>query len=257
MKTRNPQHRSDYRQSCLWALAIIAAVGLSVSTPQDARGDTITFDALPTGTVLANQFAASHGVRFSATNNTSWHPDKLVIFDTNNYTGGDIDLAYPWPGGNLEGQQLRKIFVIAENVVDCNNDGLVDNPDDEARGGMVTIKFDGLLSSFRFDQVDRDDANGERVKVYREGTLLDTITYVEMAAMDSTIEYGNRKANRLPWITSDMVGDFFDEVRISVSGSHGFDTISFTSPPVIPEPATMFLLTGAAVPVILRRRRRE
>jgi len=257
MNTRNPRHRSDYKQSCLWALAILAAVGLFVFTPQHAQADTITFDALPTGTVLANQFAASHGVRFSATNNTSYHPDKLVIFDTNNYTGGDLDLAYPWTGGNLNGQPLGKIFIIAENTRDCNNDGLIDNPDDEARGGTVTVKFDELLASFRFDQVDRDDANGEKVRIYKEGTLLDTITYVEMAAMDSTIEYGNRKANRLPWITSDMVGDFFDEVRISVSGSHGFDTISFTSPPVVPEPATMLLLTSAAVPVILRRRHKK
>jgi len=257
MNALNPQHRSDYKKSCLWALAIIAAVGLFVSTPQDAQAETITFDALATGTVLANQFAVSHGVRFSAINHTSSHPDKLVIFDTNNYTGGDIDLAYPWPGGNLEGQQLRKIFVIAENAWDCNHDGLIDNPDDEARGGVVTIKFDNLLQSFQFDQVDSDDGSGERVKVYKEGTLLDTITYSEMAVMDSSIEYGNRKANRLPEVTADMVGDFFDEVRIKVCGSHGFDTITYSSAVVIPEPATMCLLAGGLVPVILKRRRQE
>ena len=257
MNALNPQRRSDFRKSCLWALAIIAAVGLFIFTPQDAQAATITFDALPTGTVLANQFAVSHGVRFSAVNNTSYHPDKLVIFDTNNYTGGDLDLAYPWAGGNLDGQQLQKIFVIAENAKDCNNDGLIDNPDDEARGGMVTIKFDNLLESFRFDQVDRDDTNGERAKFYKEGVLLDTITYVEMAAMDSTIEYGNRKANRLPLITADMVGDFFDEVRICVSGSHGFDTITFTPAVVVPEPATMCLLVGGVIPIIMKRRRQK
>ena len=257
MKTRNPQHRSDFRKSCLWALAIVAAVGLFVFPPQHAQADILTFDALPTGTVLANQFAVSHGVRFSAVNNTPCHPDKLVIFDTDNYTGGDLDLAYPWTGGNLDGQQLRKIFVIAEDAKDCNNDGLIDDPDDEGRGGMVTIKFDNLLESFRFDQIDRDDANGEKAKFYKEGTLLETITYVEMAAIDSTIEYGNRKANRLPLITSDMVGDFFDEVRICVSGSHGFDTITFTPAAVIPEPATMCLLAGGVAPIILKRRRNK
>ncbi|MDP6542396.1 MAG: PEP-CTERM sorting domain-containing protein [Phycisphaerae bacterium] len=257
MNTLNPHRRSNYRKSCLWTLAIIAAVGLFVSTPQDAQGETITFNDLPAGTVLANQFAASHGVRFSAINHTSWHPDKLVIFDTNNYTGGDIDLAYPWPGGNLQGQQLHKIFVIAENARDYNHDGLIDNPDDEARGGVVTIKFDNLLESFQFDQVDSDDGSGERVKFYKDGALLDTVTYVELAAMDSSIEYGNRKANRLPAVTADMVGDFFDEVRIKVCGSHGFDNITFTPAAVIPEPTTMFLLVGGLVPLIMKRRRNK
>lgn len=257
MNTRNCHYRSDYRKSSLWALAISAAVVFFVFPPQHAQADILTFDALPAGTVLADQFATSHGVRFSAVNNTSWHPDKLVVFDTDNYTGGDIDLAYPWAGGNLQGQQLRKIFVIAEDACDSNHDGLIDDPDDEGRGGMVTIKFDSLLQSFRFDQVDRDDTNGEKARFYKEGTLLDTITYVEMAAMDSSIEYGNRKANRLPLFTADMVGDFFDEVRICVSGSHGFDTITFTSAAVVPEPTTMFLLLSAAVPVILKRGRKK
>jgi len=240
-------------------MAIIAAVGLFVFPSQNAQADTISFDALPTGTVLDDQFAVSHGVTFSGINNTSYHPDKLAIFDTDNYTGGDADLAYTgsWAGGNLEDQPLHKIFIIAENARDRNHDGLIDNPDDEARGGTVTIRFDDLIDSFRFDQVDRDDSNGDRVRVYKDGALLDTITYTELAQMDSSIEYGNRKANRMPWITSEMVGDSFDEVRISVCGSHGFDNISYSSTPVVPEPATMLFLACGAVPIILRRRRQK
>lgn len=251
MNSDNPLHRCDYNQPCLWGLAV-ATVALFVFTPQHAQGDTITFDSLPTGAILADQFATSHGVRFSAVNNVSSHPDKLVVFDTDNYTGGDVDLAYPWTGGNLTGQRLSKIFVIAEDVFDGDNDGLVDDPDDEGRGGTVTIKFDSLLEAFRFDQVDRDDANGEQVQIYKQGSLLDTITYVQMETADPTIDFGNRKANRLPWITSATVGDVFDEVRIQVSGSHGFDNITYSP---VPEPATMILLAIGAVPVVMNRRR--
>jgi len=232
------------------------AVSIALSS-EPAAADTISFDSLPAGTILADQFHDSHGVRFRAINRHYCHPDKLIIFDTEHPTGGDCDLGYPWAGGNLGSERLEEIFVIAENVWDCNRDGLVDNPDDEGRGGTVKILFDSPISSFRFDQVDRDDYNGDAVRFYLQGVLLDTITYDAMAVMDSSIDYGNRKANHLPEITADMVGGSFDEVRISVCGSHGFDNITFGETPVVPEPATMSVLGAGACMILLRRRRRK
>ena len=239
-----------------WTLAVAAGamVFLVAIGPAELGADVLTFDGLARGEILADQFAASHGVTFSAINNHRHHPDKLVIFDTERPSGGDCDLSYPWAGGNLGRQRLEKIFIIAEDVKDCNRDGLVDDPDDEARGGLAILKFDFLLNSFGFDQVDRDDCNGDLVNFYKNGMLLDTVTYNEMAVMDSTIDYGNRKANRLPDITSDMVGDSFDEVRINVSGSHGFDNVRFTA---VPEPATAMVLGMGSFLVLLRRRRRK
>jgi len=234
----------------------VAAVVIALSSGS-ADADIITFDSLPTGTILANQFHASHGVRFSAINRHACHPDKLVIFDTANPTGGDYDLGYPWSGGNLGTEQLNQIFIIAENVWDCNHDGLVDNPDDEAWGGTVIIRFDSPIGSFTFDQVDRDDHNGDSVSFYINGMLRDTITYDAFAVIDSSIEYGNRKANHLPVVTADMVGGFFNEVRIRVCGSHGFDNIAFSETQVIPEPATMSLLGIGACVSLLRKRRRK
>jgi len=257
MNTRNQRKRSGFRTASNLALTIGLALAFLTLSPQDTQADTISFDALPAGTVLSDQFAVSHGVTFSGVNNTPWHPDRLAIFDTNNYTGGDVDLSYAWAGGNLAGQRLGMIFVIAEDVVDRNHDGLIDDPDDEARGGRVTIQFDNLIESFRFDQIDRDDSNGDNVQVYKAGALLETFSYNEMATMDSSIEYGDRKANRMPWITSEMAGDTFDEIRINVCGSHGFDSMSYNTPPTVPEPATMMLLACGAAPIILKRRRNK
>ena len=253
MNARTQEHGDVRRRS--WALVVSAgtmAVFLALGGAR-ARADMISFNHLAKGEVLSDQFSASHGVTFSARNHACGHPDTLVIFDTESPSGGDYDLAYPWAGGNLGQRRLEKIFVIAENVRDCNHDGLVDNPDDEARGGVVKITFDFMADSFGFVQVDRDDCGGDKVKFYKNGTLLDVVTYAEMATMDSTIDYGNRKANRLPMITDDMVGDVFDEVRIEVTGSHGFDNIAFTQ--AIPEPMTMTVLAMGAGLLLLRRRR--
>jgi len=241
--------RSWTRAAAAGAVAFLVALG-----PAELGADVIAFDALAKGEVLSDQFVNSHGVTFSAINNRRGHPDTLVIFDTQRPSGGDYDLSYPWAGGNLGSQRLEKIFIIAENVRDRDHDGLVDHPDDEARGGTVIITLDFLADSFGFDQVDRDDCNGDHVRFYSNGMLLDTVTYDEMALMDGTIDYGNRKANTLPDITAEMVGGTFDEVRIAVSGSHGFDNVRFTA---VPEPMTATLVGAGALLVLLRRRRRK
>jgi len=51
-----------------------------VVTPIGAT--TIDFDSSSHGEVLSTQFQGSHGVTFSAVNNSSYHPDKLVAPDT-------------------------------------------------------------------------------------------------------------------------------------------------------------------------------
>jgi len=235
-------------------MAGAAALVIALSSGTADAG-IITFDSLETGTILNDQFHASHGVRFNAINRHRYHPDELVIFDTENPTGGDYDLGYPWSGGNLGDEHLGKVFIIAENVWDSDHDGLVDNPDDEAWGGIVIIRFDTPVAAFTYDQVDRDDHNGDSIRFYMKGVLLKTITYDALADIDDSIDYGDRKANHLPAMTADTVGGVFDEVRIRVCGSHGFDNIAFSETPVIPEPATMSLLGIGACAMMLRKAR--
>ncbi len=95
---------------------------------------------LAVGEQITTQFQGN-GFTVSADNARPGGPDKAIIFDSANPTGGDPDLATPGygPGNTLaEG----KILIIAENDVDGNGDGLVDSPDDEAQGGRIFFDFD-------------------------------------------------------------------------------------------------------------------
>jgi hypothetical protein len=114
---------------------------------------------LKAGTEIKEQFA-SLGVHVSCKNQAAGHPNKAIIFDSDNPTGGDTDLATPGYGfGNTIAE--HKIIVIAENDVDANNDGLVDDPDDEAKGGNIFFDFDFPveIESLTFIDVDGLEAS--------------------------------------------------------------------------------------------------
>ena len=115
----------------------------------------LDFNDLQTGEVVTNQYE-NMGIIISA-NNLGWGPDIAIVFDSNNPTGEDFDLASPWFGGNIPSQtNLEKILIIAENDADSNNDGLIDNPDDEGSrpAGSIYFDFDETMCSVGFDLID-------------------------------------------------------------------------------------------------------
>lgn len=128
---------------------------------------------IPAGTVAGNQWAAL-GITISVINNNPNHPQAGVIFDSGNPTGGDDDLGTPnadfggpgiGPGGGqgMPGQNdtpKGNLLVIAENNVDLNNDGLIDDPDDESAGGEMQITFAGPYFLESVTMVDLDNGNG-------------------------------------------------------------------------------------------------
>lgn len=127
---------------------------------------------LPAGTVLTNQYAAE-GVHISAVNNRNGHPDKALIFNSSSPTGGDYDLGTPnqaffgpgiGSGGNPSNNvPLGNLVIIAEDDVDADNNGLVDDPDDEARGGQIKLQFDCPFTIYSIVLVDVDDGTGGSV----------------------------------------------------------------------------------------------
>ena len=239
--------------------AMIAA--LMVITPVGAA--TIDFDSLSHGEVLSTQFQASHGVTFRAVNGNSYHPDKLVIFDTMETGTRDPDLEFPWDGGNLNVDndpnpatsgdvKVHKVFAIAENDTDGNNDGLIDNPDDEARGGRIIIKWDTDIVDVRLRQIDLDEnPRYNRIKLYDDGNLVFTKTFQELAAAGAGVSYGNRYANQLPYLSA--VADFekFDTMKICLTGSGAFDYLDYQ----VPEPTTMGLFGLGGIAALLRRKK--
>ncbi len=120
-----------------------------------------TFGVIQGGEEMTSQFMS---FIVSAENGHHAHPDKVIGFDSNMPTGGDTDLMTPGTGqGNTTAQCT--VLIIAENDVDANGDGLVDDPDDEACGGKITFEFNGRYTVESIALLDIEEA-GAVVKLY-------------------------------------------------------------------------------------------
>ena len=138
---------------------------------------------LAAGTVVQNQFQSQGILSIDCANGNSNHPDTCIIFDSSSPTGGDVDLGTPnqdfgGPGignGGKLGQlgqndvALGNLLIIAENVTDSNNDGLIDDPDDEGSGGVITFTFDGPTEVSSVTLVDIDANEPGIVEVTFDG----------------------------------------------------------------------------------------
>lgn len=144
---------------------------VTIDFEQDGYGN-----ALMAGETITSAYNML-GVNFTIANNRPQHPDKGIIFDTSNPTGGDTDLGTPnaafggpgigaGGGSGLVGSNavaLGNVLIIAENDMDANSDGLVDVPDDEAHGGSITIDFTAPTEVFEIELLDLDDGNGGNI----------------------------------------------------------------------------------------------
>ncbi len=111
------------------------------------------------------------GVTVSAFNPSG--PDLAIIFDSAAPTGTDYDLGTPnsdfgGPGFGMGGESGApgensgdhdNVLIIAEDAHDFNDDGLIDDPDDEAGGGVLTFVFDDPVSILSVDILDIEDNN--------------------------------------------------------------------------------------------------
>lgn len=112
------------------------------------------FDYIPAGTELMSQYT---GLTLTAIN-ASGGPDKAIVFDSGNPTGGDTDLRTPGSGtGN--NTALGGLAIIAENDIDADGDGLVDDPDDNAAGGSLVFDFPCIVQVTEVSLVDIEEQN--------------------------------------------------------------------------------------------------
>lgn len=132
-------------------LPLIAS--LTVCGAASASAVVIDFEDLQTGEILNDQF--SPYVTVSATGGAG----QAIVFDTDNPTGGDFDLAvsetlFPSASSPAGGN----VLIIAERLTDSNNDGFVDVPDDNASGGTFTFDFGQTVDFLGFNGIDFTDA---------------------------------------------------------------------------------------------------
>ena len=184
------------------------ALGLSELTGTDvgdARVDaflgndtelmTLDFDGaeLAAGTVVTDQF---DGATFSTPSEFG-----VMLFDTENPTGEDDDLATPDQG----------------NVLIISEDGDSSDPDDDAQGGTIGVEFDALATVSSVGLLDIEEADGLITFFGDDGSVIET---VEIPSM------GNNSIQELTVNVEDVT-----RMDIMLAGSGAVTDISFSLAP--------------------------
>jgi hypothetical protein len=135
---------------------------------------------LQTGEWITSQYA-SVGLQISAVNNEPTHPDKAIIFDSSNPTGDDWDLQTPGYG-LYNDFAFGNLLIIAENDYDGDGDLLVDDPDDEEKGGDLSFYFDAPVDVCEVTLIDHDGAELCDVECFDEYGV--SLGVIAIAALD-------------------------------------------------------------------------
>lgn len=179
---------------------------------------------LSAGSIINNQWH-TNDIHISASNNHGSHPNKAIIFNSNNPTGGDSDLGSPWSTGNVGADSdLGNILIIAEDSIDTDGDGLVDDPDDEAKGGVIYIDIlnSNYHCSFGFDLIDieQTEANSGYVLINFKGGGSLKKHFNDFPG----VSYGDNSFNRIT-LSAGQIGQTFNSVEIFLDGSGAIDNI--------------------------------
>lgn len=239
------------------------SIPLSLFINASAHAGLITFNDLTHGTIVDNEYTASHGLTISAVN-IGGGPDIATIFDSTTANSTDPDLVgppvHPWQGGNLAPNgQLGNLLIIAENAIDNNQDGILDNPDDEGSrpAGSLFFDFNSPITEFGFDLVDVEGISeinqnsGYMASFYLGSSELARVSFASFidplsSYYDPTVQFGNNTANHLAPITAGSLGLLeFDRVEVNFGGSAGIDNIYWDRPGTnieVSSPGTRWLM---------------
>jgi len=124
----------------------------------------LNFTNLPAGTTVNEQYA-QYGIHIFGDAYGTF-ADRLIIFDAD---------ASGTPDPDLE-TATGHLLVFPENTADTNHDGLVDSPDDQGRGGKITLTFDRDMDVISFVFVDKENNAPGTAKAYNaNNTLIKTV----------------------------------------------------------------------------------
>ena len=217
------------------ALTLTAFGSASALTAMPLGGgpDGVTFDGLPAGTILETIFSENGFGPISVFGDDSVVPGQnaAVIFDTANPTGGDFDLGTPnetfgGPGIGVAGEAgspfqndtfLGNVVILAEDLIDADNDGLVDDPDDaDVPGATLEFGFPGpvLIQGLTILDVEEDESSAT-VTLYDANDVI-----IEELVIPNPGDNGviNATGN-----TSGVI-----RMVVTLNGSGAFDNILFT-----------------------------
>jgi len=260
----NTQTNTPLRAGKILALASIipfAALPMSVqaqSAPLETRVE-VSFDdsasGLRHGTLFAGDEYSASGVTFSVESKGSHN--QLLIFDTDEYGTNDSDLENPFIGGNLKGiTGLGNALIIAENTIDGNGDGLVDRPDDEARGGTIGVVFSNeRVSSVGFNLYDTPENVNSDVSIVFTDSSGQSVTWRadDLIAHGSNVEFANHYGNEFKDIRAEKLGlSNIKSIDFNIE-SGAVDQLHYCA--VVPEPSSVALLGLGTIGMLFRRKR--
>lgn len=240
-----------------FGVIVLVSCLCSSGTVSAAEADgVIDFDigALPAGTIVSTIDANASGTPVGPILVNGILPsdpstNRAIIFDSDNPTGEDFDLGSPnetfggpgqGPGGEMgapfeNNVFLHNILIIAEDLVDDDNDGLVDDPDDAFEDGMI-FEIDFSTITYPFVPVD---------VTVKSVTTIDGETF-ENAGEVRLYDAGNNLLGTFPiadvgcnGVGVHLVGppgvgvSGVDRMEVEVNGSTGLDDIeiSLIGPP--------------------------
>lgn len=238
------------QQRAIGAVLLLAASG--------ASADILDFNSLAAGSFVTNQFSGSHGIMIAAENPNRGF-DVATLYDSLGSGGADPDLEGPaWSGGNLaaDGVELGNMLIIAENIGDANNDGIIDSPDDEGSrpSGSLILEFSTMQMQLGFDIIDLENEELGSIELWLGGSLQETIDFADFLDSnsdyyDASVEFGDHHANRLMPLTPERaIG--YDRLVVHLGGSAAIDNVFYA----IPAPGSLVLL-GMGLASMTRRRR--
>ena len=125
-----------------------AATAAFLLASTSAHAALIDFEGFNAGDVLTGLATLEvDGVGYDVTVDSNGANDIAMIFDTDNPTGNDSDLAAPFNDGAGGTLSPGKVLIISE-------DGDSSDPDDERSGGKITFTFDSAINLLGFDALD-------------------------------------------------------------------------------------------------------
>ena len=233
--------------------ALAAAMFLFLGWAVDAAAVTIDVDDKVHGETLTSLGLGL--VTIHATNHGGG-PDRALAFDTTLSSTADPDLEDPWATGNLVGSVLGRAIIIAENEIDENSDRLIDSPDDEAGGGILSLVFSVPVTAFRLDLLDVDlgEESGS-LTFWKGGAPVASFSFHDLMARDASVVFGDNSANRIAAFIAgeEIQAAFFDRVDVAFPHSGAIDNLIVE----VPEPAHVVLLALTVIALVVRNRARR
>jgi hypothetical protein len=198
-----------------------------------ALAGIINFEDNSSGTIIDDEYYLSDGVKFNGVNVDRNANNLAVLFDTNNYTGGDSDLAAPFfNNGDLGDIRPGNVLIIHEHPYECTQ-FVCQDPDDEGSrpAGYFEINFSEAVTLNSIDFFDIEiEENG-----VSSNNLISLFDSNNVEIFPNTFYTPNTGGDN-QWARLDFAVSGVSSMKIKLYGSGAIDNISYTK---VPEPSTI------------------